>query len=84
MKREYNRLGQVLKKQGRTNRWFAKKLSVTETTVSRWVHNLQQPTVPMLYKMGVVLDVEPRNLLVRLKDLEQLLEKKEDLESKED
>ncbi|MCB0628884.1 MAG: helix-turn-helix transcriptional regulator [Saprospiraceae bacterium] len=71
MKR-YNKIGQVLVKQDKTNRWLARQLDVTETTVSRWVHNNQQPTIQMLFKIGSVLGVEARNLLVRMKEIEQL------------
>lgn len=68
----YNRIKKVLENAGKTNRWLSKQLGVSETTVSRWAHNLQQPAIHTLYDIGSVLNVEPRELLVLKEELKEV------------
>ena len=57
-----NRLRVVLADKQITNRWLARKLSVTDMTVSRWTTNKIQPSVSQLIEIA-------RMLSVRLDDL---------------
>lgn len=57
-----NRLEEVLTERGIYNRRIAELLGVTESTVSRWVHNKQQPDVYKLYKIAEYLKIDIRDL----------------------
>lgn len=60
---KYNRIKQVLKKQKRQGKWLAAKLDVDEGTVSRWCRNVQQPSLPTLFRIAELLQVTPAELL---------------------
>ena len=64
-----NRLKQVLKQQGRTQKWFAGEMKKTENTISLWVTNKVQPSVEDLYRAADLLRVEISELLVRLEEV---------------
>ena len=64
-----NRLKQVLKQQGRTQKWFAGEMKKTENTISLWVTNKGQPSVEDLYRAADLLRVEISELLVRLEEV---------------
>jgi transcriptional regulator with XRE-family HTH domain len=64
-----NKLKEVLKAQGRSQKWLAHQLGKSENTLSLWVTNQVQPSVEDLYKVAVLLDVEISDLLVERKDL---------------
>lgn len=59
-----NRIREVLRQQGRTNKWLATQLDRTENTVSRWCRNGQQPDLETLYKIAHLLQVPVSSLLV--------------------
>jgi putative transcriptional regulator len=59
-----NRLKIVLAEKNRSNRWVAQRLDLNENTVSRWVNNIQQPSLLMLYKISIELECDVRELLV--------------------
>ena len=59
----YNRIKEVLREQGRSNRWLSTKIDRNESTVSRWCSNVQQPDVETLFKIARVLGVSARELL---------------------
>ena len=58
-----NRLEEVLNQHQVYNRRIAELLDVSEATVSRWVHNRQQPDVHKLYKIAEYLKIDIRELL---------------------
>lgn len=62
--KELNRIKEVLKSQGRTNKWLAAQLGRNEVTVSRWCRNSQQPDLETLFEIARVLGVPARELLV--------------------
>lgn len=62
--KKLNRIGDVLRDQGRTNKWLAGRLGVNHVTVSRWARNVQQPGLEMLYRVANVLGVPVCDLLV--------------------
>lgn len=64
----YNRIKEVLREQGRTNKWLAAQLEKNEVTISRWCRNVQQPDLETLYQIAAVLGVSARELLVQETD----------------
>ena len=58
-----NRLEEVFAEKGIYNRTIAQYLRVSETTVSRWVHNKQQPGLNKLNLIAEYLRVDIRELL---------------------
>lgn len=57
-----NRLKVVLAEKGITNKWLAERLEVRENTVSKWVRNETQPSIPTMYKISLLLKVDIRDL----------------------
>lgn len=58
-----NRLKVVLAEQNKTNKWLANQLGKTENTISRWVRNINQPTVEQLFDIAKMLNVDVKTLL---------------------
>jgi len=63
-KRKLNRIREVLRGQGRTNKWLAAQLNKNEVTISRWCRNVQQPDLETLYEVAETLDVPVCDLLM--------------------
>ena len=59
-----NRIKEVLREQGRTNKWLAAQMDKTEVTVSRWCRNVQQPDLETLFRIARTLNVRVSELLV--------------------
>jgi transcriptional regulator with XRE-family HTH domain len=45
----YMKLKEYLKENGRTSVWFAKKLNVTTTTLSKWINDKRKPSNAYIY-----------------------------------
>ena len=58
-----NRLKVVLAEQKKSGKWLALQLGKTENTISRWVRNINQPTVEQLFDIAKVLGVDVKELL---------------------
>lgn len=58
-----NRLKVVLAEQNKSGKWLASQLGKTENTISRWVRNINQPTVELLFDIAKVLNVDLKSLL---------------------
>lgn len=58
-----NRLKVVLAEQNKSGKWLALQLGKTENTISRWVRNINQPTVEQLFDIAKILNVDVRTLL---------------------
>ena len=58
-----NRLKVVLAEQNKSGKWLALQLGKTENTISRWVRNINQPTVEQLFDIAKILDVDVKTLL---------------------
>lgn len=58
-----NRIKEVLRGQGRTNKWLSAQIDRNEVTVSRWCRNTQQPDLETLYRIAKVLGVHVCELL---------------------
>lgn len=67
-----NRLKEKIKKEGRTQKWFAVKMNKTENTISLWVQNRVQPSISDLYKAAEILEVEVAELLVERNKLKEV------------
>jgi putative transcriptional regulator len=59
-----NNIKQILKDQGRTQKWMASKLERSENTISLWSLNKIQPSVEDLYKIAELLNVNVKDLLI--------------------
>lgn len=60
----------VLAEKKRTNKWLAETLGKDQATVSKWCTNTSQPLLEMLLRIAEVLDVDMKDLLWPLKELE--------------
>lgn len=58
-----NRLRVVLSEKGRTNRWLAEQMGVTDMTVSRWKTNKIQPSVAQFVEIALLLKVDIKDLI---------------------
>ena len=58
-----NRISELLKEQGRTNRYVASKIGVSEQTFSSWVQNKTQPNILQGQRIAEVLNVEMEELI---------------------
>lgn len=62
--KKLNKIGDILREQGRTNKWLAGKVGKSQVSVSRWCRNTQQPDLETLYRVAYVLGVQVCDLLV--------------------
>ena len=63
----YNRIKAALAESNIGNNDLAKKIKVTEQTVSAWCTNTKQPSIKRLYDISKVLKVDVRELLTPTK-----------------
>lgn len=49
-------------KSGRSNKWIAKQLGVSEETVSRWINDKGMPSVVKLFNLAVLLECKVDDL----------------------
>ncbi len=62
-----NRIKQVLKEQGRTQTWLAKKIGKSYVVVTKYCNNHTQPSIQVLAEIAKALDVDVRELLIPTK-----------------
>ncbi len=62
-KKIYNRIKVILAVRRARNKDLADHLNVSQQTVSKWVTNHSQPSIPELYKIAKFLNVEISELL---------------------
>ena len=60
----------VLAEKNETSTWLSEQMGRNHGTVSRWMTNKVQPSVEQLYDIAKHLDVDVKDLLVSLKDVE--------------
>lgn len=58
-----NRLKVVLAEENKSGKWLALQLGKTENTISRWVRNINPPTVEQLFDIAKILNVDVKTLL---------------------
>lgn len=59
----FNCIKEVLEAQGRTQTWLAEQLDMDFVTVTRYVNNHRQPSIPTLFEIAKHLKVNPKELL---------------------
>jgi len=64
-KKKFNKIKMILLEKEKTSLWLANKLGVSQTAVSKWCTNRNQPTVETLFEIAEVLEVDVCDLLVR-------------------
>ncbi len=62
-----NRIKVVLVEKGRKNKWLAKELGKSESTISNWCTNDSQPSLETLSQIARALEVDIRELLISTK-----------------
>ena len=58
-----NRIKAVLEEKGIKQVWLAEKLGKSFNTVNGYVQNRKQPSLETLYKIGEILQIDPKELL---------------------
>ena len=64
-----NRIKEVLEEKGIKQIWLAEKLGKSYNMVNSYAQNRRQPSIEDLYKIAEILDVEAKELLVSIKEL---------------
>lgn len=64
---QINRLKVVLVEQGKTGKWLSEQLSKDPSTVSKWCSNKIQPSLEILDKIAILLNVDRRELINKSK-----------------
>lgn len=59
-----NRIKEVLKEKHLTQTWLSAQLGKSYNMVNSYVQNRRQPSIELLYEIGVLLKTDPRELLV--------------------
>jgi transcriptional regulator with XRE-family HTH domain len=62
-----NRIKEVLKDQGRSQKWLSEQIGKSYIIVTNYCNNNAQPSIPVLRSVAEVLDVDVRELLVSTK-----------------
>ena len=63
-----NRIKEVLEEKELTQTWLAEKLGKSYNMVNSYVQNRRQPSLEILFKIGALLKVDPKELLVTKKE----------------
>ena len=64
---QINRLKVVLVEQGKTGKWLSEQLSKDPSTVSKWCSNKIQPSLEVLDKIAILMNVDRRELINKSK-----------------
>lgn len=64
---QINRLKVVLVEQRKTGKWLSEQLSKDPSTVSKWCSNKIQPSLEVLDKIAILLNVDRRELINKSK-----------------
>ncbi|MGB3453990.1 MAG: helix-turn-helix transcriptional regulator [Moheibacter sp.] len=64
-----NRIKEVLKDKGISQTWLAKQTGKSYNTINEYARNVRQPSLEDLYKIAEILNVEVKELLVAIKEL---------------
>ena len=62
-----NRIKEVLTEKELTQTWLAEKLGKSYNMVNSYVQNRRQPSIEILFEIGKILNVEPKDLLIKQK-----------------
>jgi len=58
-----NTIKKILKKQGRSQKWLSEQIGKSYVAVSNYCNNNSQPSIPLLFEIAELLDVDVRELL---------------------
>ena len=61
--RDLNRLKVILAEKKKTNKWLAELLGCAPTTVSKWCTNSSQPSLEMIERIAILLDIDYTELI---------------------
>jgi len=64
-----NRIKEILKEKGISQTWLAEKTDKSYTTINEYARNKRQPSIEDLYKIAEILNIEAKELLVPIKEL---------------
>jgi len=64
-----NRIKEVLDEKGIKQKWLAEKLGKSYNMVNSYAQNRRQPSLEDIYKSAEILNVEAKELLVPIKEL---------------
>ena len=59
-----NRIKEVLESKGLTQVWLSDTLGKSYNMVNSYVQNRRQPSIEILFEIGKILHVDPKELLV--------------------
>ncbi len=59
-----NRIKEVLEKKGLTQTWLAENLGKSYNMVNSYAQNRRQPSIEILFEIGKILGINPKELLV--------------------
>ena len=63
-----NRIKEILKEQGRTQMWLSEKINKSYVIVTNYCNNNAQPSIEVLRRIAMILDVDVRELLEPTKE----------------
>ena len=63
-----NRIKEVLEEKGIKQKWLSEQLGKSYTMVNSYIQNRQQPRLEILFEIAKILNVEPKELLVEVKN----------------
>jgi repressor LexA len=58
-----NRIKEVLGEKDITQTWLAKELGKSYNMVNSYVQNRRQPSIEILFRIGELLEIEPKDLI---------------------
>jgi len=61
--RKYNRISEVLAQQGRSQKWLAQQLGISNNAMNSLCTQKSQPTLQRLMEIAQILSVDPCELL---------------------
>ena len=64
-----NRIKAVLEEKGIKQVWLAEQLGKSFNTVNGYAQNRAQPSLEILFKIALILNVEPKDLLTTTKEI---------------
>lgn len=62
-----NRIKEVLEQKGKKQIWLAEQLGKSYNMVNSYAQNRRQPSIEILYKIGEILKVDAKELLISSK-----------------
>ena len=63
-----NRIKEVLEAKGIKQKWLSEQLGKSYNMVNSYVQNRRQPSIEDLFKIGEILGIEPKELLIESND----------------